>query len=76
MTVSVLARFHCATETIEAVDYDRHVGGGYHYGVRFYGGSHANAVIRCHTESSVIQLFDQAVTARKNNAPLWWLNGA
>ena len=75
MTVNVLARFHCATENIEAVDYNLHHGeGGYQYGVRFLGGKHDHAVVRCHTEGSAIRLFDQAVAARKQGLSLWWLD--
>lgn len=76
MTVHVLARFHCVTETIEAVHYGVHKGGTYDYGLRFFGGKHDNSVTMCRTEQSVIGLFDLAVAARKADASLWWLDVA
>jgi hypothetical protein len=76
MTTNILKRYHCATETIEAVSYGHIVRGGYRFGVRFYGGRHAGIVIRCHTEMSASRLFNEAVAARKVHAPLWWLDAA
>jgi hypothetical protein len=76
MTTKILARYHCATETIEACSFGHIYRGGYHFGVRFYGGKHANLLIRCCTECSAIRLFDEAVAARKQHAALWWLDQA
>lgn len=74
MTTNVLARFHCATETIEAVHYEHFNAGGYVYGVRFFGGKHADMETRCHTEQSAIRLFNEAKAARTQGRPLWWLD--
>lgn len=68
--MKILGHWQCATETIEAVNY----GGYHHFGVRFAGGRHANTVVRCGTQRSAIQLFDEAVAARKQHARLWWLD--
>jgi sortase (surface protein transpeptidase) len=73
MTTKILGRFHCATETIEAVHNTHLYRGGYTYAVRFLGGRNHNTVIRCHKLSSMIRLFDEAVAARKANIALWWL---
>lgn len=70
--MKILGRWHCATETIEAVNYDD----CHHFGVRFCGGRHANTVVRCNTQRSVARLFDEAVAARKQHARLWWLDVA